>query len=126
MGRLNTQRLGRYLDATIQLLRQDPGFGLTESRIQGEGLKVVQKTGGTHEVQSIRDRGKFRWEQGKHLWWRDAEVGDELVVEFEVAGAESQTFQVFGDFTMAADYGAARLLIDGNIVRPITISTIVI
>lgn len=79
--------------------------------IEGESLSVVDKTGGTIEIQSISE---FRWSNDQQLWWRDAEVGDKLVLEVPVE--EAGTYRVFANLTKAVDYGIVRLTLAGRAV----------
>ena len=80
-----------------------------EGAIEGETLKVVEKTGGTTEIQDIP---RFRWSNNKQLWWRHADAGDRLVVEFEMDRAG--TYDVTLGATKAVDYGIVSIAINGK------------
>jgi hypothetical protein len=74
--------------------------------IEGEKMKILEKKG-TVEPQ--------RWEDtsdGKHLWWRDANPNDELVLGFNVP--KDGRYEVFGRFLKARDYGIVQLGINGK------------
>jgi hypothetical protein len=77
--------------------------------IEGEGLKIVEETAGTAEIQEI---DRFRWSGDQQLWWRDAEPGDRLVLEFPVE--EAGTYRVQANLTKAVDYGIVRLTLNGQ------------
>jgi hypothetical protein len=75
--------------------------------IEGETLKILEKTGGVTEIQNIPTH---RWSDDQQLWWRDAKVGDRLVLEFPVA--EGGKYQVLANLTKAIDYGTVKLSVD--------------
>ncbi|MFV1964234.1 MAG: glycoside hydrolase family 172 protein [Pirellulaceae bacterium] len=75
--------------------------------LEGESLKVAEKTGGTHEVQEV---SQFRWSEDRQLWWRDGNVGDTLTLEFPVPKAGK--YQVFACLTKAVDYGIVEVRIN--------------
>jgi len=75
--------------------------------IEGESLKVVEKTGGTAEIQDV---DTFRWSGDKQLWWIDGKPGDRLVLEVPVA--EAGTYRVSANLTKARDYGEVRLTLN--------------
>jgi hypothetical protein len=76
---------------------------------EGESLKIVNKTGGTVEVQQI---DHFRWSDNKQLWWCHAEPGDSLTLEFPVS--EAGRYELSADLTRAVDYGVVRMTLDGR------------
>lgn len=75
--------------------------------IEGEGLRVVRKTGGQPQVQ-----GGFGdlWSGERQLWWPWGNPKDELVVAFPVN--EAGRYNVLGNFTRAHDYGIIQLYIN--------------
>jgi hypothetical protein len=77
--------------------------------IEGEGLRIVEKTAGTTEVQDV---DRFRWSGDRQLWWRDAKPGDRLVLEVPVE--EPGTYRVRANLTKARDYGIVRLTLAGQ------------
>ncbi len=77
--------------------------------IEGETLKIVEKTGGTTEIQ---DDSTHRWSGDRQLWWRDGQVGDRLVLEFDVQ--EAGRYQLLANLTKAVDYGIVKIAIDQN------------
>lgn len=74
--------------------------------IEGETLKVVERTGGTSQAQNAG----FGWSNDGQLWWMDGLVGDKLVVEFPVEKAGR--YAVLANLTKAADYGIVELSVN--------------
>ena len=77
--------------------------------IEGETLKILEKTGGTTEVQESSD---FRWSGDRQLWWRDGKPGDRLV--FEVPVPRDGEYRVAANLTKAADYAIVKMTLDGQ------------
>jgi hypothetical protein len=77
---------------------------IVENAIEGETLPIVRRTGGVTEIQNIP---RFRWSNNRQLWWRNAEKGDELVVEFTVEQAGDYDLTL--GTTKAVDYGIVRV-----------------
>jgi hypothetical protein len=80
--------------------------------IEGETLKIAEKSGGITEVQDIP---MFRWSGDRQLWWRDAKPGDRLVLEVPVEGAG--TYRVAANLTKANDYGVVRIKLNDQAVE---------
>lgn len=87
-----------------------PGPAPVKGALEGETAPIVLKSGGTTEIQDFGELSR-----GKQLWWRDANLGDKLVLEFEVA--EAGTYEVSGNFCHARDYGRHRLALDGQTLQ---------
>jgi hypothetical protein len=77
--------------------------------IEGEELKVVEATGGAHQVQSS---DTFRWSGDAQLWWINGKPGDRLVVEVPVK--EAGRYRVTVDLTKAVDNGIVRMKLAGR------------
>jgi hypothetical protein len=77
--------------------------------IEGEKLRIVEKTGGITEIQ---DTGQFGWSDDQQLWWRDGKVGDRLVLEFHVK--KTGMYRVVANLTKAVDYGIVKVGVDGE------------
>jgi hypothetical protein len=75
--------------------------------LEGEALKIVEKSGGETSVQSV---DHFDWSDGSQLWWIDGQPGDQLVLEFPVE--QAGRYQVFANLTKAVDYGQVAIQID--------------
>ena len=78
-----------------------------EGAQEGEELEVLSKTG------IVEKQGAGNDYSGEaQLWWREAKVGDELVLAFE--SAESGPHQVIVVLTEANDYGIHELAVNGR------------
>jgi len=77
--------------------------------LEGESLKIVEKTGGITEIQDV---SQFRWSDDRQLWWRDGKVGDTLTLEFPVAKAGR--YCMFASLTKAVDYGIVEMCVNEN------------
>jgi len=77
--------------------------------VEGEGMKIVKKTGGNTTVQS--DGGGWGFSNGEQLWWAQGKPGDELVLTFQMKKAGR--YKVVGNFCHAPDYGKAKVAING-------------
>lgn len=87
----------------VHIAKPEPVKGALE----GESMKVIERTGGVTETQDFGDLSN-----GKQLWWRDGKVGDKLVLEFPVA--EDGEYGVVGNFCIAPDYGRHWITIEGQ------------
>jgi len=72
--------------------------------LEGEEMKILAKTGapGPQEWGGLSNE--------KHLWWRQAKVGDKLVLGFDVEKAGK--YRVFARFLTAGDYGIHQLTVN--------------
>ena len=82
-----------------------------KNAIEGEMLKVVNRTGGVTEIQNIPH---FRWSNNRQLWWRHAKEQDELAVEFTVEQAGE--YDVTLGTTKAVDYGIVRIDVNSKTI----------
>jgi hypothetical protein len=80
--------------------------------LEGEDLTVVEMTGGNVVIQDIP---AFRWSGDKQLWWIDAQVGDELCVEFPVK--KPGRYQLTANLTKANDYATVRVSVNDEPVE---------
>lgn len=86
-----------------------------DGAIEGEGLKVVHLSGGSHTIQGGM---AHLWSLGQQLWWMNGKPGDTLVLAFSVEKAGN--YDVLANLTKASDYGIARFAInDGTPGEPI-------
>ncbi len=90
-----------------------PGPEPVKGAIEGEKMKVISRTGGKLEVQE----GFADLSDGKQLWWQDVNLGDKLVVQFNVPAAG--TYEVVGNFCHANDYGIHKMTLNGQAITPI-------
>ncbi|WP_425396220.1 glycoside hydrolase family 172 protein [Aeoliella sp.] len=87
---------------------------VVEGVTEGENLKIVSKTGGSTQQQHHGDWG---WSNEQQLWWRDTNVGDELVVEFPAKTAGR--YEVIANLTQASDYGKVEVLVNDQPAKTI-------
>ena len=94
------ERLGWYVEPVIPRV---PGA------IEGEKLKVVEKTGGNPHRQ---DMSGFEgtWSDDAHLWWTGGKPGDRCALRLPVA--EDGNYKVIVQMTRARDYGIVQLSLD--------------
>ena len=78
-----------------------------EGALEGETLEILEKTGGTTEVQ---DLPQFGWSDNKQLWWRDNRPGDKLVLALPIEKAGR--YNLTAELTRAVDYGIVQLYVD--------------
>ena len=76
--------------------------------LEGERLKILERTGGTTETQRIRGHN---WSGDAQLWWRDAKPGDRLVLALPVARAGR--YKLVVHLTRSHDYGIIQFSLDG-------------
>jgi hypothetical protein len=79
--------------------------------LEGEELRVVEKTGG--EV-GVQDMSGFEgtWSGYSQTWWTDARPGDRLTFALDAPAAGR--FNLKAQFTKARDYGMAQFYLDGQ------------
>ena len=79
--------------------------------LEGEDLKVLEKTAGIVQEQEMVQFG-IDWSKDAQLWWSGAKPGDKLVlaVPVENNGKYDLTMQL----TKAGDYGIVQLFLDDN------------
>jgi putative heme-binding domain-containing protein len=90
----------------------DPETGRVAGAIEGESLKILEKTGGTARSQKMQPFTKDAWSGDDHLWWTDARPGDKLSLELPVQ--EAGRYQVELVLTRASDYGVVQLALDDD------------
>ncbi len=101
-------------DIKIEPLAKLVGPQPVKGAIEGEGLKVLSITGGTHEAQG----GFSDLSNGQQRWWIDAKPGNELVLEIPKPKG-GMKFNVVGNFCHAKDYGRHRIYFDGKLLKDI-------
>ncbi len=79
--------------------------------IEGERLRIVEKTAGRARPQNLDPFGPG-WSGMCHLWWTDAKPGDKLTVEFPVKA--DGRYRLALQLTKARDYGIVQLYLDGE------------
>ena len=79
--------------------------------MEGESLKVVERTGGGAALQDLVHFGEG-WSDGAHLWWTKAKPGDRLTVALPVK--QDGKYKLTAQLTKARDYGVVQLSLDGK------------
>ncbi|MCD6174818.1 MAG: hypothetical protein J7K65_03500, partial [Planctomycetes bacterium] len=82
--------------------------GRVRSIIEGETAQMRKISGGFTEIQG----GNWGLSGGKHLWWKEGQVGDELTLAVQIG--QSCKYEVILQMSTAADYGRFRILLDGK------------
>ncbi len=104
-----------YLTAAIEAIAENPQWlNIEPIKIEAESMQIASSTGGKLTNQELRPVGPNRWSGNKQLWWFGAKQGDRFTVEFEVP--YEATYEVFGSFTTAVDYGISKISIDDHVV----------
>jgi hypothetical protein len=94
----------------------DAKTGKVPGAIEGEAMKIVEKTGGTAASQNMGGFKADRWSGNDHLWWTGAKPGDKLSLEVPVEKAGTYDIEIV--LTRARDYGVARISIDDKVLDP--------
>lgn len=92
----------------------DTKTGKVPGAIEGESMKVVEKTGGNARNQGMGGFKGDRWSGTDHLWWTGAKPGQRLGLEFIVK--EPGTYQLDFALTKARDYAIVKVSIDDQII----------
>ena len=79
--------------------------------IEGEKLKVLDKTGGGTQEQDMTGFAG-QWSNDAHLWWTGARPGDHLDLALPVP--ETAKYKLAVQLTKAPDYGIVQLYLDGE------------
>lgn len=78
--------------------------------IEGEGMKILNKTGGSARSQPMGGFPKDRWSGVDHLWWTGGKPGDKLDLELPIERAGRYEIELV--LTQARDYGVVQLSLD--------------
>ncbi len=109
-----------YLSSPVQVILSGPDApidtrtGRVESALEGEKLKIVEKTAGRAVSQPMGNFRAARWSGADQLWWTGAGPGDRLAVEVEVP-ADGQ-WDVELVLTRARDYGVFRVTLGDKVL----------
>jgi putative membrane-bound dehydrogenase-like protein len=99
--------------AQVPLRGPRPDFdskGNVLGAIEGESMKVLQKSRGNAQGQDMRGFAKDRWSSGQQLWWTGGQPVDTLSLEFEIPQEGKYEPQIV--LTKARDYAIVQLLLD--------------
>jgi len=89
----------------------EPPIFRVAGALEGESLKVLEKTGGNVQTQEMQVFGEG-WSGEAHLWWTGGKPGDTLTLALPVPEAGSYALKL--QLTKARDYGIVQLSLDGN------------
>lgn len=92
----------------------DSKTGKVPGAIEGESMKVVEKTSGTAKNQPMGGFKADHWSGNDHLWWTGAKPGSRLGLEFNVE--ESGTYRLDFALTKARDYAIVKVFIDDQVI----------
>ena len=97
-----SERLGYWSDITLFSVK---------GVIEGERLKVLSKTGGNANEQTL-EGFEGDWSGDSQLWWTGAKPGDRL--DLAVPVSKAGKYGVTVALTKAIDYGIVQLSLDGE------------
>lgn len=97
-----TDRIGWFVAPTSVRI---PGV------LEGESLKVVERTGGQAGPQELDNHGQG-WSDATQLWWTKGQPGDRLTLAVPVS--EDGRYKLTLQLTKARDYGIVQLSLDGQ------------
>ncbi len=80
--------------------------------LEGEEMKVLNKTAGNAKPQSMGGYRASRWSGDSHLWWTGAKPGAVLTLALPVA--EKGNYDLKAVLTKARDYGIVEISLDGQ------------
>ena len=109
-----------YLGSPAQVVLTGPSSpidaksGKVPGAIEGESMKIVEKTGGTAASQDMGGFKADHWSGTNHLWWTGAKPGDKLALEILVE--QDGIFDVELVLTRARDYGIVKLSIGDTVL----------
>ncbi len=78
--------------------------------IQGEWMQVIESTGKLAPFDMTIFDNSFS--AGAILWWREAKLGDKIVLAFDAP--EAGRYQIMGYFTKSRDYGIGQFYVNGE------------
>ncbi len=70
----------------------DPKTGKVPGAIEGEAMKIIEKTGGTAAGQNMSGFPASKWSGNDQLWWTSAKPGDKLSLEVPVEPMATMTW----------------------------------
>lgn len=88
-----------------------PAVSKVAGALEGEALKVLERTGGNAGPQEMSGH-EGDWSDQTHLWWTGAKPGDHLTLAVPVK--EDGKYRLVIQMTKAVDYGIVQLSLDGQ------------
>jgi putative membrane-bound dehydrogenase-like protein len=122
LSRDEIRDLVAYLASPAQVTLAGPASaidrttGKVPGAIEGEAMKIIEKSGGNAVSQAMGGFAKDRWSGNDQLWWTGAKPGDRLSLEVPVQ--KDGVYDVEIVLTRARDYGIVRLSLDKTILDP--------
>ena len=122
LSRDEVRDLVAYLASPVQVALSGPASpierstGKVPNALEGESLKIVEKTGGNAVSQPMGAFSKDRWSGNDQLWWTGAKPGDRLSLEVPVD--KEGVYNVEIVLTRARDYAIVRLSLDQTVLDP--------
>lgn len=80
--------------------------------LEGEELKILQKSGGNTRPQAMGRYQASRWSGDSQLWWTGAKISDTLTLALPVEKAGKYALKAV--LTKARDYGIVEVSLDGK------------
>lgn len=94
----------------------DEKTGKAPEALEGEGMKIVEKTSGTAASQNMGAFKADRWSGNSQLWWTGAKPGDRLSLEVPVETDGAWDIEIV--LTRARDYGIVKVSLDDVVLDP--------
>lgn len=82
---------------------------IKNNRMEAESMVLVENTGGNFRYQNSVERG---WSDNMQVFWSNGNPGDKLILAF--FSENEGSVELTGHFTLAPDYGAFSLKINGK------------
>ena len=93
----------------------DEKTGKVPGAIEGEAMKIVEKTSGKAGSQNMSAFKADHWSGNDHLWWTGAKPGDRLSLEIPVEFDGAYDFEIV--LTRARDYGMVKLSLGDTVLE---------
>jgi hypothetical protein len=110
-----------YLGSPKQVALSGPASpidatGKVPGAMEGEAMKIVEKSGGTASSQDMAGFQADRWSGNQQLWWTGAKPGDRLSLDVPVVADGRYDVDIV--LTRARDYGIVKLSIGDTVLDP--------
>ncbi|MCL2742994.1 MAG: DUF2961 domain-containing protein [Planctomycetaceae bacterium] len=110
----DSTKLVDFQDRAAQIAEvQNPVSYETPVFLDFPGFKIEKlPTGGTPQLQGMKQYTGGKWKDDDHLWWTGAKPGDKL--EFILNAERDDKYKVVAAMTKARDYAVAQFYLDGK------------
>ena len=92
----------------------DAKTGKVPNAVEGESMKIVEKTAGMARSQPMSGFSKGRWSGNDQLWWTGGKPGSRLALELPVDAEGTYVAELV--LTKARDYAVVRVSIDDQVL----------